>query len=313
MVIASIDIGTNTVLMLAAKIDSNNKLIPLVNEYRMPRIGAGLKPGGIIHPQKVLELLRIIEDYVSIADHFQSDLVLATATNAFRIASNATEIVKVIKEKYNLTINIISGEHEAMLSFLGVLPSSEIHKDCLVIDIGGGSTEVIIGNKNSILFRKSFPIGAVSAKEKYLNNNPPSISQIDEFNHHLNQVFNELEGNISVDIDAIAIAGTPTTLACIKSGIKEYDEEIIEGSFLSSSEITNYANELSVLDSHSIKLFFGNVMKGREDIILAGTLILAKLMKKLKLKEIKVSSRGIRYGAIAYYLQNVEKRNRNKT
>lgn len=307
MVIASIDIGTNTVLMLIAKIDSRNKLIPLVNEYRMPRIGAGLKPGGKILPEKILELMKIIDDYVSIANHFHSDIILATATNAFRIASNASEIVKVIKEKYHLAINIISGEHEAMLSYLGVITGSYIHKDCLVIDIGGGSTEVIIGNKNSILFRKSFPIGAVSAKEKYLINNPPTISQIDEFNLHLNQVFNELEEHRYFEINAVAIAGTPTTLACIKNKIKDYDEEIIEGSFLSTKEVTDFAIELSLLESQAIKLNYGNVMKGREDIILAGTLILAKLMNKLSIREIKVSSKGIRYGAIAYYLQNAEK------
>lgn len=307
MVIASIDIGTNTVLMLIAKIDSRNKLIPLVNEYRMPRIGAGLKPSGKILPEKILELMKIIQDFVSIANHFHSDKILATATNAFRIASNASEIVKVIEEKYHLAINIISGEHEAMLSYLGVITGSYIPKDCLVIDIGGGSTEVIIGNQNSILFRKSFPIGAVSAKEKYLINNPPTISQIDEFNLHLNQVFNELEEHVYFDINAVAIAGTPTTLACIKSKIKDYDEDKIEGSFLTTKEVTDFAFELSLLESQSIKLNYGNVMKGREDIILAGTLILAKLMNKLSIGEIKVSSRGIRYGAIAYYIQNVEK------
>lgn len=307
MVIASIDIGTNTVLMLIAKIDSRKKLISLVNEYRMPRIGAGLKPGGKILPEKILELMKIIDDYVSIANHVHSEIILATATNAFRIASNASEIVKAIKEKYHLAINIISGEHEAMLSYLGVITGSYIHKDCLVIDIGGGSTEVIIGNKNSILFRKSFPIGAVSAKEKYLINNPPTISQIDEFNLHLNQVFNELEEHRYFEINAVAIAGTPTTLACIKNKIKDYDEEIIEGSFLSTKEVTDFAIELSLLESQAIKLNYGNVMKGREDIILAGTLILAKLMNKLSIREIKVSSKGIRYGAIAYYLQNAEK------
>lgn len=303
MVIASIDIGTNTVLMLIARINSSNMLIPLINEYRMPRIGAGLKPGGKILSQKVLELQTIIEDYISIAHRFHSDIILANATNAFRIASNASEIVQVVKEKYNLTINIISGEHEAMLSFLGVLTGSEISKDCLVIDIGGGSTEVIIGNRTSIMFKKSFSIGAVSAKEKYLGNNPPSISQIEEFDLHLNRVFDELRKNICADVDPIAIAGTPTTLACIKSRIKEYDEEIIEGSFLSLEEITKYVNELSVLDSQSIKLKYGNIMKGREDIILAGTLILAKLMSIMNIPKIKVSSRGIRYGAIVHYLQ----------
>lgn len=307
MVIASIDIGTNTVLMLIAKIDSRNKLIPLVNEYRMPRIGAELKPGGKILPEKVLELMEIIEDYVSIANHFQSDIILATATNAFRIASNASNIVKAILEKYHLEVNIISGEHEAMLSYLGVITGSYNPKDCLVIDIGGGSTEVIRGTKNSISFRKSFPIGAVSAKEKFLISNPPTNNRLYEFNIHLNEIFLELEKQKGSGMNAVAIAGTPTTLACIKSKIKDYDEEIIEGSFLTTKEVTDYANELSLLDSESIKLNYGNVMKGREDIILAGTLILAKLMNKLNLKEIKVSSRGIRYGAIAYYLQNVEK------
>lgn len=306
MIIASIDIGTNTVLMLVAKIGPGNILTPLLNEYRIPRIGQGLQTCGKILSTKIQELLKIIDEYIETAKQYQPDMILLTATNAFRIATNAAEIIAIVNQKFNLPIKVISGEEEALFSYLGVLSGMSFSGECLVIDIGGGSTEILIGNDKSILFQTSYQIGAVSSKEKFLLNDPPLIDQIYEFHSHLDSLFLELQQFDLSDVLAVAISGTPTTLACIKNNIKGYNEEVLEGSFLMIEEVKKFENDLSLLNASQIKLIYGNILNGREDIIYAGTAILSSLMGRLNLNKVTVSSRGIRYGAIINYLINLK-------
>ncbi|MEJ2195297.1 MAG: hypothetical protein P8X73_10640 [Ignavibacteriaceae bacterium] len=148
MIIASIDVGTNTVLLLLAEVNTSTKsLSTILNEYRMPRLGKNLKPGGNISNDKIEMLLSILTDYQKIIESHNTDNVIVTATNAFRIADNANEIIKQIKDKFGYNVNVISGETESEYAFYGAVPKSADNKLSLVIDIGGGSTELIIGSR----------------------------------------------------------------------------------------------------------------------------------------------------------------------
>jgi len=158
MTVASIDIGTNTVILLIAEAElSNNSLRPLHNEYRMPRMGKGLEPDGEISEEKLNLLFPILTEYKTIIEKYSCEKILVTATNAFRLASNSKEISSEIKDKFNFDVNIISGEVEADYAFLGALSGTEISCSSLVIDIGGGSTELIYGNRSEIFYKKSYP------------------------------------------------------------------------------------------------------------------------------------------------------------
>lgn len=302
MIIASIDIGTNTVLLLLAKVDKiSGDLIPILNEYRMPRLGKGLFPGDKISSDRIEKLYEILAEYREIIEKSNVEVVLATATNAFRIASNSKDVIEEIKNKFNYDVHVIDGKTEAMYAFLGALQNSVKDKSSLVIDIGGGSTELIFGNNQNFSFLKSFPIGSVSATESFLKNNPPGKNDLDKLKNNLNEIFNEIR-NLRAPEISVAIAGTPTTLVCMSKGLKEYDDSIVEGSNLSRTELSDLIEKISGLTSTRIKEMYGNVMRGREDIILAGSLILLKIMGLLNLQDVKVSSRGIRYGAIVNYM-----------
>lgn len=302
MIIASIDIGTNTVLLLIAKAENESgKVTPILNEHRMPRLGRGLTPGNDISADRIEKLYEILAEYQRIIKNNNAEKVLVTATNAFRIASNAPEITEGIKKRFNWDVNIIEGKTEAEFAFLGASPASLQKKSSLVIDIGGGSTELIFGKNKEYSFMKSFPTGSVSATEKYLKNSPPLDEQINSLNNYLDNLFKEIK-ELSVPDVSVAIAGTPTTLVCMSKGLKEYDESVVEGSRISPAELTELIEELKTLNSLQIKENYGNVMRGREDIILAGSIILLKLIELLVLPDVKVSSLGIRYGAIVNYL-----------
>ena len=305
MIIASIDIGTNTIILLIAEANFRSKKIStLYNEQRIPRLGKGLTPGKPILKEKIEELLSVLETYSSITKRFNCKKIFITATNAFRIASNRNEIKRIIKEKLNLDINIISGDEEAELTFKGAVFSYKDFTNPLVIDIGGGSTEIIYGNINKINYKKSYQFGVVSGKEKYFKHSPPLEKEIRQLKNELEQVFTDLNKQKFKFKRAIAIAGTPTTLAAIKLKLAEYNEDLLEGYLLGFDEIENLILELSKLNEDEILHKYKTVIKGREDVILSGAVILLHIMKLLNIKEVVVSTKGIRYGAIYKELFN---------
>ncbi len=304
MTIASIDLGTNTVLLLIAKAEKSvSKIVTLVNEYRMPRIGKGLKPGGSITEEKIIELFEVLADYNTVIKEHNCEQVLLSATNALRIASNGKKILDEIASRYGWDCRIISGEEEARYSYLGAVSGIDEKVTTLIIDIGGGSTELVLGKGEDILFRKSYHAGVVSHTEKHFKHDPPFPSEINTLEDDIASVFSEIKDHIHAPDNTIAIAGTPTTLACIKNGLNNFNEEKIEGSTLSISEMHNLIQELKNLSSSEISERYKSVTKGREDLILTGSYILFLIMNILDIDKVIVSTKGIRYGAIVNYLK----------
>ena len=179
MNIASIDIGSNTVLLLIAKVDLNTKKItPIFEKYEIPRISQGLTQGERIGLTQITKLLIVLKRYKSLINKYNCVKTIITATNALRIASNTDEIIDKIQSDLGLNVRVVSGEEEAKLSFLGVVSSFNSIPNKLVIDIGGGSTEIILGRNNEIIYKKSFPIGAVGLTEKCISNKIPAADEL---------------------------------------------------------------------------------------------------------------------------------------
>ncbi|HEX2984768.1 MAG TPA: hypothetical protein VHO28_14590, partial [Ignavibacteriales bacterium] len=272
MNIASIDIGTNTVLALFAEINGGKSIKTIRNEYRMPRIGKGLKPGLPISEDKVAELMKILEEYSMMAKELNCEKILAAGTNAFRIASNASEIRTIIKNKFGIDVNIVQGKDEAYLSYLGAVYPEYAGSENLVIDIGGGSTEIIFGKDADISYSKSFQIGVVSLTEKFFFNRPPSFIEIKQAEDEINSVFNELRHLDKSPVKSIAVAGTPTSLSCIKQNIQNYSEDKVEGSLLYEEDLNESIKVFSTKHPDELLALYPEILKGREDVMLAGTL-----------------------------------------
>ncbi len=303
MIVASIDIGTNTVLLLIAKIQSgSNKIITVENQQKIPRIGEGLTLHSPITEKKIKELFTVLDEYSNIIKKHKAEKIFVTATNPFRIASNSFEIVEEIRNRYDFEVNIVSGEEEAELAYWGVEDYLAKNKRNVVIDIGGGSTELIFGTKDHIEIRKSFPVGVVSATEKFLTSDPPTLGEVIGLSHFLANSFSSLN-KIPAPNKGITVAGTPTTLACINQNLKEFYEPLIEGTWLHESEIKKTIDSLSILTYEQILKKHKKVVEGRNDVILAGALILIYIMQTLGLEKLVVSSRGLRYGVLKKYFQ----------
>ncbi|MBI9072117.1 MAG: hypothetical protein JEY94_10995 [Melioribacteraceae bacterium] len=306
MKIASIDIGSNTVLMLIAVIDKKKAVSSINNYYRMPRLAKGLDKSGEISEEKLEEFFEVLNEYKQIILKEKCDKILVNATAAMRNAKNSDSIIKVVKEKFEININVIDGNTEAEYSFLGATSSYlDLPNDKIVIDIGGASTEIVVGDNNGIKYSKSFNIGAVKLTDKVVQNDPPIKSEISELHKEVQGTFNEINNKFDKNLFTIAVAGTPTTLSCIKQNLKDYVEEKVEDSVLSKHDLEFIISEMSNKSGRQILEDYGEVVKGRNDVILAGSIILYNLFDILNIDEIHVSSKGIRYGAIIAYLNDV--------
>ena len=303
MIIASIDIGSNTVLLLISEINFKNLEVKSIkNYYRVPRISKGLLHGEPISLKKIEELIAILKEYKEICCEFSVQKILSVATNAMRITSNSSEIISRIKNELDIEIKIIEGHEEAQLSFLGAVFPIENNANKLVIDIGGGSTEIVFGNNNNLQFKKSFQIGVVSLMEKFLYKERKTIDDILKTEFYTKEILNELSSQIPYGVETIAVAGTPTTLSCILQEIKIYDENRVENSILTYNDLCSIIDEIYPLSEQEMSGRYGQVVEGREDVLLAGCIILKIFMEKVGLEKITVSNKGLRYGVVIDYM-----------
>jgi exopolyphosphatase/guanosine-5'-triphosphate,3'-diphosphate pyrophosphatase len=302
MNIASIDIGTNTVLLYIAQVDYDNKRLKTIcNRYAIPRLGKGLAQSGVISDEKKQELINVLKSYAAEIASEKCDIVLAHSTYPLRTAQNSAQVILDVFRETCIKITVIDGKTEARFSFLGATSGAVDECPC-VIDIGGGSTELSTGRNNEVAYRKSVPIGAVNLTEQFFFSYPPTKVMFREINEYIETTLHQnyhLESKIS---NGIAIAGTPTTLACMKFGLSDFDEDKINGCVLTAFELKMFISELSLLTPKEILSKYGTVVKGREDVLLTGTLILSKLLHFLELDSVTVSSHGLRHGAVIDFL-----------
>ena len=147
-------------------------------------------------------------------------------------------------------------------------------------------------------------MGAVNTTEKFIKNNPPTVGEINNIKEKLKNTFEELMERIPAGTEAVAVAGTPTSLSAMMQGLKTYEENKVEGSPLFINELDEMVRNLSSLTSQEILEQYGDVVKGREDVITAGSVILRIIAEILQVKKYTVSGRGIRYGTVVEYLES---------
>ncbi|MBI2416543.1 MAG: hypothetical protein HYV28_01310 [Ignavibacteriales bacterium] len=302
MQIASIDIGTNTVILYIAGISVESERIKTItNSYTIPRIGKNVGTTGLISQEKILRLIEILNSFQKEIVRYDCEIVLAGGTYPFRTAENVPQVIAAIKEQTGITIDILSPETEAAYSFLGASYIGSARQKPVVIDIGGGSTEISYGASRILLYRKSVPFGAVNLTEKFFTNGIVSPERIAALQLHVRDVLcNEFSIDFTIT-NCLAIAGTPTTLAAMNAGLLSFDEMLIDGRILTKNEIDFFIPELASLSPAEVLQKYGSIVAGREDVLLAGTIILSEILRFLKIPELQVNAKGLRHGAVFEY------------
>ena len=297
---ASIDIGTNTALLLVADL-VEGRIIPLMEKERFSRLGQGVDAGGYVSDTAVERVAEALNDFRStVNEHFPSvHNVVVTATSAARDASNRSDFLERIKKLTGLEIRILSGLEEAEWTYLGALSMIGMKKrPYTVIDIGGGSTEIAAGVAGSLADHHSFDIGSVRFTERYLNQQPPKEKDIQLCRRAIRENIRDKHLQLDREADLVGVAGTVLTLACLESGYGKEDWQLLDGYQLTLRTVEQWIDRMKNLNSVQILELGPEILKGRSDLILAGLLILQECMSAFGYDKLQASTGGIRHGAI---------------
>ncbi len=298
---AAIDIGTNTVLLLVADY-SEGRINIIHEEQRIPRLGKGVDSSKQLHPDGIARVLNCIKEYKSIIDKDfpEIDEVVITATSAVRDAQNRNEFIQQVKDETGLNVQLLSGDEEAQYTFEGAISVLDLEDKAplFVLDIGGGSTELAFGTKNGISKYHSFDMGSVRYKERFLLHNPPYNEEIFECRDEIRLLLTKNKFKVPKTVQAIGVAGTVTSLAAIDLQLDEYKNETLNGHIINREKLSKSIEIFSLHTYDQLLELSPVLLKGREDIFLTGLLILEGFMKFYNLDEIKVSTGGLRHGAL---------------
>lgn len=301
---AAIDIGTNTVLLLVADVE-NGRVKPLLEMQRLPRLGKGVDDKRVLSIDRMEAVIMVLHEYRTIIqEKFGEIPVIVTATSAVRDAQNKMEFIWMTEEATGYRVRLLSGSEEAKCSFSGAASQINNRPDEIIcFDIGGGSTEIsyqLDGQVGGV----SFDIGSVRLSEKIKSDS--EFESLSAVRSYINSV---LVGN-PVDSEQlnwrhsatgrtlIGVAGTATTIAALAANQGEYSSNEINGSFVSAEFVQELVNKFWGLDPQEILKVNENLLKGREDLILSGCLIVAEILNLTGVDGFTTSTGGIRHGAL---------------
>ncbi len=290
---ATIDTGTNTILMLIAATYAGQGFRVLRNEHRIARLGEGLDKSGVISTVAVERACHIFDEYAEICREENVQNIRVVCTSAMRRAANADEVIKEFRRHIDAEFSVISGEEEAYLSFFGTVDDD---RDSTVIDVGGGSTEFIRGKADKIIAGISLDTGAVRCTEQFIKQHPPAVAEIDNIRKSVREMMKHSLKELKSE-NLYAVAGTPVTIASVLKGYKYFDENILNEFVLTKTDIENVFNIFVSNDLDYLINELG-IHRLRADVITAGTLILSEALTALEADSVIVSTKGLRYGVM---------------
>lgn len=301
MKIGAIDIGTNSMRLLTTDL-VDNRLIDRKKYVNTTRIGQGVDENGFITDEAMDRNIAALKEYHDKCEEYGCKKIYCMGTSALRDSKNRDEFIKRAKDEAGIDVNVVEGEIEARLGFSGVTNGIEKEGDILVIDIGGGSTEFIFGNRDGIKRNISINIGALRLTEKFLSKGytDKAFSDMEEF------IYEEIKEIVEYlrdkEIECICgIGGTITSLSAVNQNLEVYSMDKVHGSKITREEVESMMNRFIECSDEDRKHINGLQPK-RADIISAGTEILICIMDSLSKKEVVVSEydnlEGMAYSTI---------------
>jgi len=297
MIAATIDIGTNTTLALLA--ESNGHDLKILKDQQTPnQLGESLRNSSELSPQAIALNIDLLGEIMRDFRRYGADEFAVCGTSALRMARNRNEFVTAVHDIFGLQVDILSGTDEASLTFAGAVSGREIypHEKIGVIDLGGGSTEIIQGQGLAPGQSCSLDMGAVYLTNEYFAEEIPSASTIERLRlgtrEQLAGLIDSMRGS---GYPWVIVGGTAVTLSMLKQGMKRFEAEMISGSQLSVKDLKLLCN--SFIGKHPDELqTLPGMPLSRGKYILAGTLLMIELFDALHIEQAEVSERGLRHG-----------------
>ena len=303
---AVIDVGTNSVKLLLAEVDEEN-IQPLLERSTQTRLGQSFYETHLLQPKAIEQTAQAVTAFAALASEWQPATTRLIATSAARDAKNQEQLISALQDESGLKVEIISGEEEAELVFRGIATDQNLHgHPLLILDVGGGSTEFILGSGCHHSFRKSFPLGGVRLLEKLRPHDPPTAADQSACRHWLKTFLDEqitrqlpdlLSLKSSSQTQLVGTGGTATILARMQKQLTDFDRAQIEGTRINHAQIVQWMAQLWSLSVAERRMIPG-IPSNRADIILMGMAIYEALMEHFHFTELYVSTRGLRFGAL---------------
>ncbi len=300
MRVAVVDIGTNSTRLLIAEVRDGRVTDELERRTNVTRLGAGVDADGRLRDDAMQRVYATLEEYRARIDHHGAEKALAVLTSAVRDAANGPEFAHTVEDRYGLTPHVLTGDEEAQLTFLGA--GSERDPDdttpTLVIDIGGGSTELVVGRGRRAEFHVSTQTGVVRMTERHLRTDPPTRTELDAMAEDVRAILQhdvppEQRDAVS---HAIAVAGTATSLAAIAQALDPYDPDRVHGYMLTAPVRERILARLAAMTLEQRREVPG-LDPARAPTIVAGVVILTEVMELFRLDAVEVSEHDILRGA----------------
>ena len=297
---AGVDLGTNSIRLLVAELRPNQQLEPLLRLGESCRLGEGLETHGVIMPEAEERATRTLQNFVRRARSLKPQAIAVAATHALRSASNGSEVAARLSRAVDLPVEVLSGEDEARMVYGAVrhaLGPDRLVEPCLVLDIGGGSVELVRGDQNGVTSWVSLDLGCVRLSERFLVGDPPIPEELSRLETHVrsalaqhSEIFEDLKGGAGV-------GGTLTAMAALNLGLVRYEAGRVEGHVLDPVSIDRWSRQLAALTIQE-RTHLPAVGPGRADIIVAGCSILKAVLAASQLDQMTVSTRGLRYAVV---------------
>ena len=299
MRVAVVDIGTNSTRLLIADVDGHGRVSELDRRSRVTRLGDGVDATGLLSDAAIERVLAALDEYSSVIDRFAADARPAVLTSAVRDAANGPEFVATVERRYGLEARAIPGSEEAQLTYLGAT-SGRAHTDesrTLVIDVGGGSTELILGAGRAVEFFVSLQAGVVRQSERHLSEDPPTLRELSALGADVSSLI-EREVPEAVRRSAayaIAVGGTATSCAAIDQALDPYDGSRVHGYRLELSTLKLLLARLASLDLAERRKVRG-LHPDRAPTVVAGVVILIRVLEAFELDGFEASEHDILRG-----------------
>jgi exopolyphosphatase/guanosine-5'-triphosphate,3'-diphosphate pyrophosphatase len=293
--VAAVDLGTNSTRLLVADVD-DGRVEEVVRRLEITRLGEGVDARKRLLPSPIARVRNVLTDFRRELERLGAERTLAVATSAVRDAENGEAFLGEVEWSYGFATRLLSGEEEAELTFRGASLGRELAGDTVVIDIGGGSTELVVGGREGLRFHDSLDLGSVRLTERFFASDPPADAELDRCSAAVRSL---LAKRVSDDVRptaAIGVAGTITSLAALDLGLERYDPERVHGHHLSRSGVVEQLDRLASLPLEQ-RRELPALDPERAPVIVAGAVILRDALDYLGLDGLEASERDILDGA----------------
>jgi exopolyphosphatase/guanosine-5'-triphosphate,3'-diphosphate pyrophosphatase len=292
--VAVIDVGTNSARLLVADV-GGGRVAPVERRSTVTRLGRGVDLSGRLSAEAIEDACEAIGEYIGVIEELGAQSVAAIATSAVRDAENGSAFVAELRERFALSARVLDGEEEARLTYLGATSEHVPTEPTLVVDIGGGSTELIVGTGAEICFHSSLQAGVVRHSERHIASDPPAAVELEALAGDVRGLIEAAVGDGVEAAAGIAVAGTPTSLAAVEMELEPYDPERVHGHVLSLPSIQRMLSRLASIPLAQ-RVEIPGMHPDRAPTIVAGVVILIETMRAFGLTQIEVSEHDILYG-----------------